>query len=147
MFSLRRNTIYLTKARYLTLSVHDCNSQIGIPFAKPHGGSFVQDAPHLENSFEGDAFLRRNLQRILPAEVSNLKKNCIWFLNFYFIIFCILLSKVYVGVQEEFSQFGVSLATDIYKYSFYLCNTCKLLLYLIISCKQHLSADWEENVN
>ena len=31
-----------------------------IPFAKAKGGQFVQDAPHLENSYEGDVFLQRN---------------------------------------------------------------------------------------
>lgn len=54
----------------MSLSVKNVSSKINIPFAKAKEGSFVQDAPHLENSFEGDAFLRRNLQRILPTEVS-----------------------------------------------------------------------------
>lgn len=79
MISLRSNRIccrLLIKAQYLSLSVNDFSSKISIPFAKAKGGSFVQDAPHLENSFEGDAFLRRNLQRILPTEVSIQCNNC-----------------------------------------------------------------------
>ena len=38
------------------------------PFAKARAGSFVQEAPRLENSFLGDTFLRRNLERILPKD-------------------------------------------------------------------------------
>ena len=40
-----------------------------IPFSKAQSGPFVQCAPYLENSFEGDVFLQRNLKRILPEEV------------------------------------------------------------------------------
>lgn len=78
MISLRSNRIcchHLIKAQYLSLSVNDFSSKISIPFAKAKGGSFVQDAPHLENSFDGDAFLRRNLQRILPSELSRVQCN------------------------------------------------------------------------
>ena len=39
-------------------------------FAKSRQGTFFQTPPFLENSFEGDAFLQRNLQRILPQDVS-----------------------------------------------------------------------------
>jgi hypothetical protein len=37
----------------------------------------MQDAPHLENSFEGDTLLQRNLQRILPIEVSYQSFECL----------------------------------------------------------------------
>lgn len=58
--------------RSLSISVHQLEHPcLDIPFAKAKGGDFVQDSPHLENSFEGDAFLQRNLQRVLPHEVSS----------------------------------------------------------------------------
>lgn len=58
-------------------------------FAKSRQGTFFQTPPFLENSFEGDAFLQRNLQRILPQDV-------------------------YEMVSVDLSRFGSRLATEIY---------------------------------
>ncbi len=44
--------------------------QVASPFAKARAGPFVQSVPYLENSFNGDAFLKRNLERILPKDVN-----------------------------------------------------------------------------
>lgn len=75
MFSLVPNKIvssvsYKLHTRFISFTNFNCNT-LGIPFSKAKEGSFIQDAPHMENSFEGDALLQRNLQRILPSEVSN----------------------------------------------------------------------------
>jgi len=61
-----------------------------LPFAKAKEGAFCQQSPFLENSFEGDAFLQRNLKRILPEDV-------------------------YLSVRVDFSSFGAKTATHIYK--------------------------------
>lgn len=82
--------LYSFPIKYVSSTSINCNTAIGIPFAKAKEGSFVQDAPHLENSFEGDAFLKRNLERILPNDV-------------------------YSDVKKELSAFGARVATDIYK--------------------------------
>lgn len=41
-----------------------------LPFARAKKGTFFQQSPFLENSFEGDAFLQRNLKRILSNDVT-----------------------------------------------------------------------------
>ena len=61
--------------------VNDENNKLDIPFAKARQSPFVQSSPFLENTFEGDAFLKRNLQRILPKDVSiYICKNSIYIL-------------------------------------------------------------------
>ncbi|XP_057372838.1 acyl-CoA dehydrogenase family member 11-like [Daphnia carinata] len=95
MFSVLQKKIaspvlYTFPIKHLSLTSINCNTSVGIPFAKAKEGSFVQDAPHLENSFEGDAFLKRNLERLLPNEV-------------------------YSDVKKELSVFGARVATDIYR--------------------------------
>jgi hypothetical protein len=76
MLSLVPNKIaslvsYKLHTRFISFTSYN-NYNTHIPFSKAKEGNFIQDAPHLENSFEGDALLQRNLQRILPIEVSYL---------------------------------------------------------------------------
>ena len=49
--------------------LNDEKNKLDIPFASAKKGNFIQASPFLENGFEGDAFLKRNLQRILPKKV------------------------------------------------------------------------------
>lgn len=95
MFSLLKRKPYLFRpycAHTAAKSWSDpVNSpQVASPFAKARAGPFVQSVPYLENSFNGDAFLKRNLERILPRDVNEV-------------------------VQLELSAFGTRIATDIYK--------------------------------
>lgn len=59
--------------RHFCFASCHASSQRDPVFAKPREGPFVQQSPYLENSFNGDAFLQRNLERILPQEVSKKK--------------------------------------------------------------------------
>ena len=82
-----------------------------LPFAKAKEGAFCQQSPFLENSFEGDAFLQRNLKRILPEDVS---RGFTPVISFNFDIQNIFL-QVYLSVRVDFSSFGAKTATHIYK--------------------------------
>ena len=93
--------------------LNDENNKLDIPFANAKKGPFVQASPYLENGFEGDAFLKRNLQRILPKEVSNNICNSLVFVlsivQFYMFI------KVYESSSKELSAFGARTGSDIYR--------------------------------
>ncbi len=78
--------------------LNDENNKLDIPFANAKKGPFVQASPHLENGFEGDAFLKRNLQRILPKEV----KKCVavWYLHQVLYNFTCLLRSMSLLVKN-----------------------------------------------
>jgi len=44
-------------------------SKMRVKFKHAEIGNFFQSMPRLQNPYTGDAFLRRMLKRILPAEV------------------------------------------------------------------------------
>lgn len=41
-------------------------------FSRSKRGSFYQGEPQLENAYEADTFLQRNLKRLIPFEVNTL---------------------------------------------------------------------------
>ena len=74
---IKRNSVISalssSKTRHLTFNYsrrQTVQANVSLPFAKPKEGSFIQETPHIENTFLGDAVLQRNLKRILPNEVS-----------------------------------------------------------------------------
>lgn len=108
------SVFYKRNTRFLSLKINELEepfSNISIPFAIAKKGGFVQDVPHLENSFEGDAFLQRNLKRILPQEVSLGAELDV--IKWKWFDICSL--KVYNEIEGELSSFGARTATDIYR--------------------------------